>query len=387
MKHILKSLVAPALALIALPLMTACETDNDSNPTLQNPTSLVLNVPAYASQNTYDLSKSETVNLTTSQPDYGMPVVTAYEVQVALDKSAFDTEDSKNVTTLATSYTQANMNVDASEMNNAIVKLYQKSHDGNDPSGIVMPAYVRLRAHVNGTELGYIYSNVIELPRVVVSYVAVMPTKVYFAGTSIHGGTEAKTINPVYGLDGQYYGMVYLAAGSTFTWGDDDSATSGYSLTNTINDEASAGVSEGANGGIQVANGGWYAVLMKISIENNKLISNLTLYPGSAYIIGAAAGGAWNDSDAAWQMTAPADASGQWESPAFTGAGELRAYIHIPGIDWWRTEFTLYKGSLYWRAVNIPDNWASNVGAAYSVTVAAGQKLYVDFDYDKGEVK
>ena len=99
------------------------------------------------------------------------------------------------------------------------------------------------------------------------------------------------------------------------------------------------------------------------------------------------AGGAWNDGDANWALKAPANASANWESPTFGGGGELRAYIKIPGVEWWKTEFTLYKGSLYWRNVNIVDNWAKNVGADYSVAGSAGQKIYVDFDYDNGSVK
>lgn len=386
MKHILKSLFVPVLALMALPMMTACDSDTDSNPILQEPTEFTLNVPAYATNNTYDLANSSTLNLTTSQPAYGFPVVTSYEVQVALDRAAFDKEDGA-FTTLSSTYTQANMDVEATELNNAIVKLYQKANAGADPSGVVMPAYIRLRAHVGGTDLGYCYSNVVELPKVVVSYVATMPKDIYLAGQTIHAGTEAKKMAPVYGFDGQFYAMVYLSAGASFTWGDDESAANGYSLTTTITDKADAGVSAGADGGIQVSKGGWYALHMKVEIANNTIVSALTVYPGESYIIGAAAGGAWNDADAAWQLTAPSDASGKFESPAFTGSGELRAYIHIPGIDWWRTEFTLYKGALYWRTVNIPDNWAANVGSDYSVAAATGQKLYVDFDYDKGEVK
>ena len=61
--------------------------------------------------------------------------------------------------------------------------------------------------------------------------------------------------------------------------------------------------------------------------------------------------------------------------------------MKVPGFDWWRTEFTLYQGGIYWRLVDIPDNWAANVGAEYSVRVDAGQKLYIDFDNMKGEVK
>ena len=86
-------------------------------------------------------------------------------------------------------------------------------------------------------------------------------------------------------------------------------------------------------------------------------------------------------------MTPPATADGIWESPAFTASGELRAYIKVPGLDWWKTEFTLYKGGLYWRTVDIPSNWNDNVGSAYSVTCAEGQKLYVNFDTLTGEVK
>jgi hypothetical protein len=65
----------------------------------------------------------------------------------------------------------------------------------------------------------------------------------------------------------------------------------------------------------------------------------------------------------------------------------MRAYVKVPGFDWWRTEFTLYKGNVYWRTVDIPSNWAENVGTDYSVSVTAGQKLYVDFDNMTGEVK
>jgi hypothetical protein len=110
-------------------------------------------------------------------------------------------------------------------------------------------------------------------------------------------------------------------------------------------------------------------------------------YPAAAYVIGAPAGGAWNDGDADWAMTAPADASGVWESPAFTAGGELRAYIKVGKIDWWKTEFTLYNGNLYWRTIDIPSNWASDAGSEFSVSCAIGQKLYVDFNKNTGEVK
>ena len=51
-------------------MFTACSDDRDSNPMLQQPSSFVLNTPAYASQ-AIDLQNSQSVNLTWSQPDYG----------------------------------------------------------------------------------------------------------------------------------------------------------------------------------------------------------------------------------------------------------------------------------------------------------------------------
>lgn len=395
MKDIIKSLFAGALALVAVPLMTSCENDDDSNPTLHTPDSFVLNIPPYAQNNTYDLSKAESVNLTTTQPDYGFPAATQYQVQVSLDQSftqvtTVDVPETISYRTLASSYNQANMDVDGVELNNAIVALYQAAHNGADPSGIVMPAYIRLVAHLSGTDSGWCASNVITLPKVVVSYIATVPTEVYVAGSSIRGGTEAKQLGVVNQAESQFFGMVYMAAGSTLMWGDSDSQTNGYALTTTVTDNANAGLSAGADGGIAFANAGWYAILMKYSVDSeaNQLLSTLEVYPGAAYVIGAVAGGDWTDGNPAWAMTAPADASGKWESPAFTGGGELRAYMKIGTLAWYQTEFTIYNESLFWRGTyNVQDSWSKDVGAAYSVSCSAGQKLYIDFDYDKGEVK
>ena len=60
----------------ALPLFTACETDNDSNPILNEPDTFTLNTPAYAANNVYDLKNAQSVELTCSQPDYGFPAAT-----------------------------------------------------------------------------------------------------------------------------------------------------------------------------------------------------------------------------------------------------------------------------------------------------------------------
>ncbi|MBO7102195.1 MAG: hypothetical protein J6W02_00765, partial [Bacteroidaceae bacterium] len=86
------------------------------------------------------------------------------------------------------------------------------------------------------------------------------------------------------------------------------------------------------------------------------------------------------------KFTAPAN-EGAWTSPAFTGDGELRMFVDC-GIDWWKTEFTIKNdGTLFYRNVDIPSNWADNVGADYSCQVSTGQKAVVDFTQGTGRVE
>ena len=77
----------------ALPLFTACETDNDSNPILNEPDTFTLNTPAYAANNVYDLKNAQTVELTCSQPDYGFPAATTYTVQASFEQDFIEATD------------------------------------------------------------------------------------------------------------------------------------------------------------------------------------------------------------------------------------------------------------------------------------------------------
>ena len=66
-------------------LFTACEDDRDSNPTLIQPTDLVLNTPAYINE-TINLENSSYLKLTWSQPKFtadNAPVNATYEIQVS----------------------------------------------------------------------------------------------------------------------------------------------------------------------------------------------------------------------------------------------------------------------------------------------------------------
>ena len=393
MKNYMKYLCGLCLFCV---LCVSCEKDIDSNPTLNTQNlSMTLLESAYPTTTQLDLSKSEVVNLKVKeQPNYGYPAVTIYSVQVSIDPAFMsvlpsDANPSVKYMTLATTYTTANMNVDAMEMNNAIIKLYQSANNGADPTGKLLDVYIRVKAEVQRAKGTECYSNVIKMSNVTVAYVAALPKTIYLSGTSVKGGQGAKAFAPVYGDPSNFYTMAYFGAGDTFLWGDSEETGTGYGLTDAVDDQAGAGITEAEDGSFKVTTPGWYVLNMTVSVDKakNALVSSVTVFPGAAYVIGNAAGGDWTDSNPDWQMKAPATADGIWESPAFTAGGELRAYIKVPGFDWWKTEFTLFKGALYWRTVDIPSNWADNVGAAYSVTCAEGQKLYVNFDELTGEVK
>lgn len=389
-----------SMLVMAAVTFSACEKDDDSNPTLDlshAKDGFALNVPANAANNVYDLVNATSLELTCSQPNYGgVPYMTRYHVQVAIDQN-FLTDAEVAHKELSTSYTTARMSVDAAELNAAIVDLFQEANPDTDYPNEERPVYIRLRATLDAIppydEKSESFSNVITLPHVLASYqapAATLPEKLFVIGSSIQSPWASwKDVNPVYGLTGLYYTMVYVPAGGQFKWGTFNGDWRGFDRIRTISDLAGAGIADvdGDNHNIGVTNGGWYTLVFEGEIVGSSIQYDLTIYPGAAYVIGAGAGGDWTDGNAAWAMNAPADATTAWESPAFTASGELRAYIKVPGINWWCTEFTIYKGTCYWRNSNIPENWAANVGTDYSVTVAPGQKLYVNFDTNAAEVK
>ena len=382
MKKIFYSLLMLAAVGVGL---TSCDEDRDNNPTF-NPGSgtFVLNTPGFAANNVYDLETADYVMLTTSQPDYGFPLPTTYTVFAGIDESKMEP--------LSTTSTSVEIKVPASELNELIL-----AQAGDADLSAPIPVYFYLTAHVTGNDtLGFSKSNTIVLPKVL-AYVPVveitLPEKVHIVGSfpASDGWANFVPLAPAFSQEGFYYGVVYMPAGAEFKinpdagWKGNDK---GYGQL-TINDKADAGISsadesnDAAN--IKVANEGWYNFVVNAKISNGAVQYTVNVNPAKVYVIGAAAGGEWSLQDA-WAFTAPADA-GEWVSPAFTGSGELRLFIDC-GIDWWKTEFTIKTdGSLFYRNVDIPANWAENVGADYSCQVNSGQKAYINFTAGTGRVE
>ena len=396
MKKIFKFMLLPALV---LPLLfTSCDEDRDSNPTLDLShlaEGFVLNTPALAENNTYDPYYAKNLVLTCSQPNYGgVPYPVKYYAQVSIDP-AFVSDPTVTHKELATyAENPSSLDFNAYEANKAVVSLFRAANpEANIPEK--MSVYIRLRAVIGGTlnqTLGETYSNVITLPSVKATIPdAKFTDNLFLIGSSIQTPWQSwKAIPKVEGLDGNYYGIIYLPAGGEFKWGTENNDYRGINRLKEINDEAGAGISAGEEQNIKVANAGWYTLHFKGKItEDKKNIDwTLTVYPTKVYILGSSVemSGTWAFDDA-YALTAPADKNGKWVSPAFTASAELRAAVKVGKLDWYRTEFTLYKGNVFWRRYDIVNSWAETEGADYSVTTQVGQKLYIDFDNYTAEVK
>ena len=395
MKKIFKFMLLPALV---LPLLfTSCDEDRDSNPTLalsHLAEGFVLNTPALAENNTYDPYYAKNLVLTCSQPNYGgVPYPVKYYAQVSINP-AFVSDPTVAHKELATyAENPSSLDFDAYEVNKAIVSLFRAANpDANLPDE--MPVYIRLRAVIGGAlnkTLGETYSNVITLPSVKATIPdAKFTENLFLIGSSIQTPWESwKPIPQVFDKKGEYYGIIYVPAGGEFNWGTEINDKLGINQIKEINDVAGAGITAGDDQNLKVANAGWYTLhfMGEISKDKKNINWTLTVYKTQVCLIGACIGQtAWGFADDT-ALTAPDDPSGDWVSPAFTAGSELRVAVKVGDNDWWRTEFTIHKGDVFWRNQSVNDSWKKDVGSDYSVSTTPGKKLYVNFDTNKAEVK
>ncbi|MGM9803038.1 MAG: SusF/SusE family outer membrane protein [Muribaculaceae bacterium] len=379
----MKKLIYILLLAVATCGFTSCDEDRDSNPILNGSVtrSFVLNMPAVAVNNVIDLESSDALVLTTSQPDYGFPLSTVYTVWLSLDGESFSA--------LPTTYTTATMSISAKEINDALLEML-----GDADVSAPMPVKVKLTAATFvDSELGKAESNVIELPKVQVYVPKVevtLPTKMHIVGgfAASEGWTKFVVLTQAYSKEGFFYGVVYLAEGDEFKinpdagWKGNDMGTDQITLDGDIAASCANG-DKGSN--LKMSASGWYTVIVKAKIANGAVQYTLSFIEAKVYIIGNALNGDWNVTEAG-QFTAPATAEGEWVSPAFTGSGELRMCIDC-GIDWWMTEFTLDGDyNIFYRTMDIPSNWADNVGADYSKQVAVGGHAYINFTAGTGRI-
>lgn len=389
MKNLYK-LMAWTVGLFSL---SACDADRDSNPILGEPDTFVLNVPAFAENNVYDLLNSESLLLTCSQPAYGMPMATTYSVQVSLDEEFVETDEEAgtvaNYLTLGTTYTSTRMEVSALELALALGDLWSASSDEKFPADPI-PVSIRLKAELTNSGRGVAYSNTIELPRVL-GYEAVPPLEIpatLYVNGSMAGSNWSNWI-PLAALNGvsKFFGVFYFSGSDMFKFGTKEGEYIGFNDSRVSSaSDLFSGQDDGFGGqNIAVAASGWYTVIISVGIKGTDYAFTLDLAPCEIYLIGNSIG-SWNFSEEG-RFVEPETADADFISPACTGSGELRMSVKIAGEDWWRSEFTIVDGKIFFRENrNIFDSW-SEIGAEYMVGMSAGQQVHLNFVQRTGSVQ
>ena len=361
---------------------SSCESDRDSNPVLQDPTEFVLNTPAYVNT-TYDLANSTSLELTCSQPNFGYTAPTVYAVQVSTNIN-FD-----NFVQLDTKYTTAKMNVDASEIAVAMTNLKLAENYSESSFPMTTQMFVRVVAELNSatSTVASITSNVIILPNVKVDFAlppVLLPETVYVVGN--HNGWNWGNSLPatlVWGTDNMWWRMTYLDGGWKFNSATEwNGSEVGYDGVADIIDNANANITRSDDGNIVTNNPGWYLLVFTAEVVGRDVKYKVSINEPEVWMIGDVTGVSWQDRAEGWRLEVPATADGEFVSPAFAAAATadngVRVYCPIEGHDPWHSEFMVFDGNIKYRGTG---------GDQDRVTAAAGQKLYLNFSKDKGEIK
>ncbi len=162
------------LLLVGAFALTACDDDNESNPTATTPTTFVLNQPS-VSEN-IDLSRSSSIGLSWSQPrpfnNFDAPVVPDYTVEISPTGSftkQFDAnlEDNTGADFFAMEETYNNgtdVQITPSAINRFLIQLLGWDSEGSVPD--LLPLTVRVKASLVDAgfhEHNTVYSNTVNL--------------------------------------------------------------------------------------------------------------------------------------------------------------------------------------------------------------------------------
>lgn len=378
----MKKITIWTLAFAGLLAFSACESDRDSNPVLQEPTEFVLNTPAYVNT-TYDLTNSKSIELTCSQPNFGYTAPTIYSVEVSLS------QDFAEAVVLDTKYTTAKMDVDASEMAVALTNLAVAQGKVEDDFPVTTSLYVRAIASLSSaTEtISSITSNVITLPSVRTEFAlppVVLPTELHLIGEFCgwDWGKSAEMIPCHDGTTGTFWSMVYLPAGgfkfnTATAWDGNEIGFAGA----TVVDNYNANVADDG-GNIGIGKAGWYLVVIRSSVNGRNVDYTVEINEPAVWLIGGVVkdGGDWTECLEGWKFEVPAEADADFVSPAFAADAPEgpRAYVKVDGFDWWKSEFMVFGGKLTYRAAG---------GDLDRVTTKAGQKMYINFTKGTGKIE
>ena len=351
---------------------TACEDDNDSNPTITQPTKFVLNEPAITGN--IDLEKTSTIALTWSQPtpytDFNSPVVPTYWVEMSPTNNftkAFDVnaEDNTGADYFAFDETYSNgMNVELNSqtLNRNLLQLLGWT-EATTPA--IQQVFVRVKSALRDAsfnEYNVIYSNVVTMTTVPY-YVELKPADPeiwWLIGADIAdgswGGDMGKCVIPMQTLNGAEYDkktgqgeiqwIGYLGGkGFKLRGALDDGWASQWGQGDAFGSYVK---NDGGSGNITVPEAGLYAIILNTAKDE----LNIVKYVGSAPVFsGMAISGSFNG----WSDTPMTACSTDWENH-----------------DWYITH-TFAAGDEV--KVKQADSWDYNKGGSF-VNYSQGMYVY-----------
>ena len=336
MKTIFKSTLILAMGAFAF---AACEDDNDSNPTLAQPSAFVLNEPAI--NGNIDLEKTATITLTWSQPtpynDFNAPVVPTYWVEVsptgqftkAFDANAEDNTGADYFTLDETYSSGKSVEMNAQTLNRSLEELCGWT-ETTTPT--LQQVSIRVKSALRDasfTEYFPIYSNVVTL-NTIPYYVELTPADPeiwWLIGADIADGSwgsdMGKCVIPLQTVDGAEYDSK-TGQGEIQWIGYLDG--NGFKLRGALDDGWAAQIgqndggyvkNDGGSGNITVNEAGVYKVtlntteLAKVADGDNTTALKIEKYDGSAPVYsGMAISGSFND----WSDTDMTPCSTGWEN-------------------------------------------------------------------------
>lgn len=379
--------------------LTACEDDNESNPTLTQPTQFVLNNPAVTGN--VDLYKSVSVGLTWSQPraynDFDAPVVPTYTVQISPTGSfnkEFDEslEDNTGADFFSYSETYTNgkdVQLNTETIDRNLIQLLGWTGDAEVPS--LLNLSIRVKAAIQDAsfkEYYPIYSNVVTL-NAVPYYMELKPAAPeiwYLVGGCIGDGKWTNSadaigtslipmnIVPGYEYDkktgtGEIQYIGYFPDNAEFkivkTPGDwdhfvfcGDGTDMGTSLRDGGDDP----------GNIKIANGGYY----KIVIDTKEVKITITPYEEKVTVYDqlCLAGGfnGWSDTDMNKVFSFDGAVNHYWSYVIESSGDNTKYKVKIPGS--WETNWGYKTG------------YAGEADGDGNIVVPEGKWLFIFCDID-----
>ena len=337
----------------------------------------------------YDLANSETVNFTlNSLPNYGFPAYTTYTIAASMNSDM-----SGAVDVLTSPYTK--LEVDAAALASELTTMALAKGYKTEEFPLDIPVYFQVRGAATKYAGGAIdgtltTSNIVSLKNVHLDFALppVNPPANLYAVGNFNGWSwdTSVTMAPTYDATNKFWHIVWIdESGLKFNaekaW---DGGEVGYAGLRTISGARAGDIVDGG-GNIASSKPGWYMMIITAEVSGRDIVYDAQFEDPNVYLMGPITPkGDWSELEDGTKLDIPTTLDGQFVSPAFAksvpgGDGDgVRAYVKIEGFDWWKTEFMVFDGKIKYRGAG---------GDQDRVAGSAGQKLYLNFANDTGEIK